>query len=1004
MLVIQKIKRTSTNTNTSISIVDEEYLDIKKYSDMDKLTFFVGAGVSKLSNFPSWYELVKSMGDDIDYPYNTKFDSEGNATIDLSQEEFLKIPEMYFLNKGEEQYYDFIKNKFANQCKPNEIHNLIMSLYPNHILTTNYDTLIEETAINLGKNYSVISSDKDVSKTENQKYILKVHGDFSSDFVLKESDYLNYEFNYQLVINLMKSIFATNLVVFIGYSLSDYNIKLIMNWVYNAQKDEYIKPIFINTDNKITSNEKKYYNKKGIRIIDCHSLGVFNDNTNYLERYKVVLNKIHNFEYVPDINNKYKVIDFLYNQIKDIKNLNYITRKQFESIFEKKYIVSDNWQIQTQKQLYYFNNNKDFNIWNDYIENKDSYLSIDKNKCKVLDKFLDTCLINIDKNKYLNKLDLKIDNIAFDFNYTEIEAFCGNEYDDLSDKYKKAYYLFHLGEFRKSYELYVNIIKEAQQNDMWDIFYLSQINRYHLYRIINHIHTNRSNDEYEKEFFKQLDLDMKNFKLEMQFSEMPYSFRVKYKFLNKYSTDSLYNSDNSLLMNEKYELEKKIKSDIIYIGISKFDKLKLTMYENIKFIYENMLLLHFYNEVKNHIMDSMLIWLQCFEKEKSKLYNTKEINILNAITNTRLEFTYQDIILLSNSCKINDWEHISEKINFYNIPFNNVKQLEEIILTKLNIYEEIEYTNNFYLSYTRNKTLILELLSLFYFSSYYIKDEDIIIRIITFIAENYYKKHFLMSNEKKIILKYVNYDLADKMLILLEEIFVERINSYINSDKTDTIIFDYIRNHSYLIYQIVDKYKDNIYKLEKLSNLLLKYEYNAISSIIPYMSDVLIYMNDTVKSLIIENTIINNLDDIAIYNNIINVSDYKDIIVSSINEKIKDYEIKKSIHTIYANEINPQLLVLFSIDHNIHNFIKEKCTDLKGKYAEIDFLLYIDDFDESKFNPEWLLLYNDRILKYIKEDEVKTDIVKKSLNKMDKTKCSNNIDNWFVLYERFCYG
>lgn len=91
--------------------------------------------------------------------------------------------------------------------------------------------LIEDCATKFGENYSVVASDTYISDAETIRYLLKVHGDFSADFVLKESDYLNYEYNYQLISNLMKSIFATNLVVFVGYSLDDYNIRLILNWM-----------------------------------------------------------------------------------------------------------------------------------------------------------------------------------------------------------------------------------------------------------------------------------------------------------------------------------------------------------------------------------------------------------------------------------------------------------------------------------------------------------------------------------------------------------------------------------------------------------------------------------------------------------------------------------------------------------------------------------------------------------------------------------------------------
>lgn len=96
---------------------------------------------------------------------------------------------MYFDIFREDRYYKKVKSCFEKKCEPNEVHDLIMLLRPRHILTTNYDTLIEETAVKHGRNFSVINSDKKVSKTTTLDYIVKMHGDFESDkceFVLKE--------------------------------------------------------------------------------------------------------------------------------------------------------------------------------------------------------------------------------------------------------------------------------------------------------------------------------------------------------------------------------------------------------------------------------------------------------------------------------------------------------------------------------------------------------------------------------------------------------------------------------------------------------------------------------------------------------------------------------------------------------------------------------------------------------------------------------------------------
>lgn len=146
----------------------EIFADIKRYSDMGKLSVFVGAGVSRLSGFPSWYALVQSMADEIGCTYEK--DENGNATF--SSEELLKVPQMYYLAQGEKVYRDKVEKGFENSCVPNEIHELILSLHPNHILTTNYDTLLEDTAIKFGRNFSVLNSNMVVSRAEDRKSVV----------------------------------------------------------------------------------------------------------------------------------------------------------------------------------------------------------------------------------------------------------------------------------------------------------------------------------------------------------------------------------------------------------------------------------------------------------------------------------------------------------------------------------------------------------------------------------------------------------------------------------------------------------------------------------------------------------------------------------------------------------------------------------------------------------------------------------------------------------------
>ena len=179
-------------------------------SQNNSLTFFVGAGISK---------LCENLGIAKRGAY--------------SNEEFLSIPQMYYysINQDDTEYYSFIDRCFGkSELVPNAIHKLLFALNPHAFVTTNFDDLLEKAAVECCQSFKVAACDKEISQINGDRFILKLHGDLAhKNIVLKEEEYLNYSDNFKLTETLLRSIFATNTVVFIGYGLNDYNIKLILN-------------------------------------------------------------------------------------------------------------------------------------------------------------------------------------------------------------------------------------------------------------------------------------------------------------------------------------------------------------------------------------------------------------------------------------------------------------------------------------------------------------------------------------------------------------------------------------------------------------------------------------------------------------------------------------------------------------------------------------------------------------------------------------------------------
>lgn len=258
---------------------------IREKAENNKLIVFVGAGVSRnVEGMPSWYALVKAMADAIHY---SKCDyckhrngCEGNCRLqeEYSSDEFLKIPQ-YVYNQDPELYNKILAGQIKEVSEDAPLSKAIFDINPTHIITTNYDTLLESSKSELREQYQVIVRDKDLLDSTKNKYIIKMHGDLydTSTIVLKEQDYLNYSQNRVLIELFIKSLLTDHVVLFLGYSLNDYNIKQIISWLnyMRSQNDalEGVKVGYIVFDeDNIDERQQTYFENNSIGIINIHNM------------------------------------------------------------------------------------------------------------------------------------------------------------------------------------------------------------------------------------------------------------------------------------------------------------------------------------------------------------------------------------------------------------------------------------------------------------------------------------------------------------------------------------------------------------------------------------------------------------------------------------------------------------------------------------------------------------------------------------------------------------
>lgn len=171
----------------------------REKAEQGKLVIFVGAGVScNVDGMPSWNALIQNMAKAIDYSRcdtcRHRLESCENTCLlkdDFSTDELLKVPQHVF-NKDQELYYRILNESIPAVTADAPLSSAIFDINPAHIITTNYDQLLESSKNIFCEQYQVIVYDKDLLNADKGKYIIKMHGDLSdaSSIVLKEQDYI----------------------------------------------------------------------------------------------------------------------------------------------------------------------------------------------------------------------------------------------------------------------------------------------------------------------------------------------------------------------------------------------------------------------------------------------------------------------------------------------------------------------------------------------------------------------------------------------------------------------------------------------------------------------------------------------------------------------------------------------------------------------------------------------------------------------------------------------
>lgn len=522
---------------------------IKKASEDNKLVIVVGAGVSMLSNFPSWKEVI----DRFSGPFSEQKDR-------YSQNEYLRIPQKYYNLRGHKEYYDLLRDIFDMDLQSNKIHDEILNLNPIHLITTNYDDLLEKAIDARGLFYDVIAKDEEVSQTRTKHFLIKMHGDVKhQNVVLKENDYLSYSSQFRLIETMVKSIIAANITLFIGYSLNDRNMKLILNWVKELQGSSFQPVYLLYLEHTLDQNNFDYYKSQGIHVIDVNYLLSGSEKATYEQRYLSFFQALSKLN-LDDLYQNHPDEEQLRYQLAPLDELARVRLKDLRHLIKEE--ISETGILKLSK----------------------SYV-LDLSTCLRLKKAGIKTVIFPDKSVHLISNEEK--NYLLP-PYTSILTECMNQGEGIWQNYHRAYSQFKHGNLLFAYELYKKTAAEAFKSKQYLLHFLAQFNRYWTGRTIQRL--------LSKEESEVLSDEIRQLNLELMYHHLPATFKRKYAFLADLSNFYFiykYLNDIIELINELHE-----KNDSL-------ERLNFKAQELFEFMHENLLVIDDYLEV-SHLYKSYI--------------------------------------------------------------------------------------------------------------------------------------------------------------------------------------------------------------------------------------------------------------------------------------------------------------------------------------------------------------------------------------------------------------
>ncbi len=182
---------------------------------------FVGAGLSQGAGLPSWADLIDELAAELD-------DCPSDA-------DYRDIAYYYDLEYGRNRLVQKLRDQLDTlEVSPTPVHAELCQLPVSPIFTTNYDDLFDQALRIAKRRFTNVVNDVDAGFwSADRLQLVKLYGDLNQPdtTVITTEDYERFAAQRPALARLLATTLQTRTVLFLGYSVTDPALRLILRQV-----------------------------------------------------------------------------------------------------------------------------------------------------------------------------------------------------------------------------------------------------------------------------------------------------------------------------------------------------------------------------------------------------------------------------------------------------------------------------------------------------------------------------------------------------------------------------------------------------------------------------------------------------------------------------------------------------------------------------------------------------------------------------------------------------